>query len=150
MTSGKDNPIRDFIAANWVRYTRETITQQLIEAGYDRTHIDEAWEEVVAADSVPPMPPRQGDRQGITVYVISSFVIGLLAMLIPMSLNFRSQDIKFDAVFIVGYIVIGGVAGYLITRFRVVGAWWVLAGPLVPILYAVVWFGTCIAAYRSL
>lgn len=150
MTSENDSPIRDFIAANWVRYTRETITQQLIEAGYDRTHIDEAWKEVVAADSVPPTPPRQSDRQGITVYVISSFVVGLLAMLIPMSLNFRSQDIRFDAIFIVGYVVIGGAAGYLITRFRVVGAWWLLAVPLVPILYAVVWFGTCIAAYRSL
>jgi hypothetical protein len=40
MTSEKDSPIRDFIAANWVRYTRETITQHLIEAGYDWTHID--------------------------------------------------------------------------------------------------------------
>lgn len=40
MTSERDSPIRNFIAANWVRHTRATITQAPIEAGYDWTHID--------------------------------------------------------------------------------------------------------------
>ena len=152
MTTRSNDPIRDFIEANWVRYTRETITQQLLAAGHDRKLIDEAWEGLVAADAVPPVPSRPPSRSAITGYVIASFVVGLLATLSLMLLNVQSLSatLQFEGLWLLGYIVVGGIVGFFITRFRVAGAWWLLAAPLVPILYVVVWFGTCFAAYRTL
>lgn len=153
MTPGRPtdgDPIRDFIEANWVRYTRETITQQLIAAGHDKAQIDEAWEVLVAADSVPRRAPssRPPTRYGITVYVFTCFVVGVLGVLGPMlSTSYFGLD---AIVWLVGYIVLGGIIAFFTTRAAVAGAWWVLAIPLVPVLYVAVWFGTCLAVYNFL
>ena len=79
--SGSPAPIRDFIEANWGRYTREAITQQLVAAGYDKALIDKAWERLAAAESAPRAAARQASRAGITGYVIASFGLGLLTVL---------------------------------------------------------------------
>jgi hypothetical protein len=152
MTTKRDDPIDDYIAANWIRYSRDAINQHLVAAGYDKALIDEAWERLAAAESAPRAPAPQASRAGITGYVITSFVVGLLAVLGLILFNLRSltATLQFEVIWVVGYIVVGAIVGYFITRFRVAGGWWVLAAPLVPILYIVVWFGTCLAAYRSL
>jgi hypothetical protein len=77
------------------------------------------------------------------------FVIGLFAVLMPlMPVTSGAGQLEHTA-WLLGYILLGGIVGFFMTRFRVGGAWWLLAIPLVPILYAVMWFGICVAAYRT-
>lgn len=141
-----DPAIAEYIRTSRDIYTREAITKHLSAAGHEPGAIEAAWVEVEAAKP----PPRQTSQAGITGYVIASFVVGLLAILIPVVLNLQSLNPPFEVLWILGYLVLGGIVAFFISRVRVAGAWWVLWVPLVPMLYAVVWFGTCVAAYRTL
>ena len=55
---GPDRRIADYIAANRRRYTREAITQQLLDAGYSQESIDATWAALDAPD--PDSRPDTG------------------------------------------------------------------------------------------
>lgn len=132
-----DQGIADYIRTNRDKYTRGAIRDQLLAAGHDQAAIDEAWE-AVEADA--PGNPPEPSRAGIVIYVLVWYVLGALITL-PIALGAGLVW------FIVLYLVVGGVVAYLVTRIQVAGAGWLLAVPLVPIAFALIAFGTCVAAY---
>lgn len=147
-----DDAIREYVRTHGAAYTREAVRDHLVAAGHDQARVDAIWGEEWGPPATDSSTQTGLSRQGITVYVIASFVVGLVAVLGLILFNLRSltATLQFEVIWVVGYIVVGAIVGYFITRFRVAGGWWVLAAPLVPILYIVVWFGTCIAAYRTI
>jgi hypothetical protein len=136
--SGGD-PIRDYILANRDKYTKEAIQDRLLAAGHDQAAIDQAWQAVEAGASPTPESPS---RTGIVTYVLVWYALGALITLpIALSVGF--------GVFLLLYVVVGGVVAYLVSRIHVAGAGWFLAVPLVPIAFFVIAFGTCLAAYST-
>jgi hypothetical protein len=139
MEPSSGDPIREYILANRDKYTKEAIRDQLLAAGHDQTAIDHAWQAVGADASSTPEPPS---RAGIVTYVLVWYVLGALITLpIALSVGF--------GVFLLLYVIVGGVLAYLVSRIHVTGAGWFLAVPLVPIAFFLVAFGTCLAAYST-
>ena len=132
-----DQGIADYIRTNRDKYTKGAIRDQLLAAGHDQAAIDEAWQ---AVETDPPGNPPEPSRAGIVIYVLVWYVLGALITL-PIALG---SGLVW---FIVLYLVVGGVVAYLVTRIQVAGAGWLLAVPLVPIAFALIAFGTCVAAY---
>jgi hypothetical protein len=133
-----DQSIADYIRANRDKYTREAIRDQLIAAGHDHGAIDEAWHAVEAEATGAQGPPAS--RVGIVAYVVIWYLFGGLFTLAGAT---GSGLGWFPPV----YLVVGGVVAYLVTRIPVRGMGWLLAVPLVPIAFFLVWYGTCVAAY---
>lgn len=134
-TTGEADPIRDFIAANRDRYTREAITDQLVAAGHDRALIDQAWE----AQTPAVAPAERATDPRMVAYVLLVYAVGLVALL--WTGYWRSLPEWLSA-----YLLIGGVGALLLTRVRVSGWRWALVVPLVPLIFAAVWYGTCVAS----
>jgi hypothetical protein len=132
--TGQADPIRDFIAANRDRYTREAITDQLVAAGHDRALIDEAWE----AHTPDVAPTERATDPWMVAYVLLAYAAGLVAVL--WTGYWRSLP-----EWLIAYLVIGGVGALLLVRIRVSGWRWALVVPLVPLIFAAVWYGTCVA-----
>ena len=143
--------ISDYIAANRQRYTRDAITQQLEAAGHPREAIDAAWDrsastEAGAAPDVPAgatksqkeasAPPG---REAMVLYVVLWFVAGAM---VDLLLNAQPA-------YLIAYLVVGAIAAFLMTRVRVSGWGWLLAIPLVPAAFFLVWYGTCLAVYQA-
>lgn len=146
MTSGRDNPIRDFIAANWVRYTRETITKQLLEAGHDPAAIDAEFAATAAERAT-----RSSSANGLLTEAWILFIVGGVTGLagFGMAASFGSGG-SFP-IFAAAYLGIGfGIVLLLrwaVPRFRIKGIWAGLLGlALIPVFGALM-FGTCVAAF---
>lgn len=130
------DPIRDYIAANRDRYTRETITEQLTAAGHDKASIDEAWDELDARDPVPGERPR---NPRLLAYLLLAYAVGFAALVWFGGLRFEN--------WLLAYAVAGGISVLLLMRLKVFGLRWAFVLPLVPLILGAVWYGTCMATW---
>lgn len=138
MTTPDGDTIRDYIAANRDRYTRETITRQLIAAGHDRALINAAWE---GQTTTQTRPIERKWNVRLVAYVLLAYGVGIVALL--WTGYWRSLP-----EWLVGYVIIGGICALLMTRIRVSGWGWVAVVLLVPLAFFSIWYGTCLAALQ--
>ena len=130
MNPGMDTYIRE----NLGKYTSEAIREQLIAAGHDPTQVDAALARVAAEAA-----SGASGRGGIMAYVVVWFIIGMAASLLSLG--------SFP-LFIPVFALVGGAVGFLMSRIPVSGWGWLLAAPLVPVVFFFVWWGTCLATYN--
>ena len=145
------NGIDEYIRANRDRYSDEAIREKLTSVGGDPAAIDEAFHRLGLEARQRGAAPGESDmratgrtaaRSGIIVYAVIWFIVGLLLA----STVGANNSIPW---FVPAYLVVGGGVAFLITRVRVSGWGWLLAVPLIPVVFAFVWFGTCVAAYNA-
>jgi hypothetical protein len=146
-------PINEYIAANRDRYTREAITQQLVEAGYRREDVDAAWLEVERAQ-LPPAPPAAAEapigsafwRPFWLLLVGANVVVFLLVGLVTGFLTTPGGDLPavlFGIVLLVGMgLTVLMVAGLRPTRLARRRA--LLVGAVVTIAMASLLGGTAL------
>lgn len=146
MTSGRDNPIGDYIEANTGRYAPEAMRTKLLEAGHDPGAIDAALADIAAERAARP-----DNTNGLLVEAWILFVLGGVAALVGFGMAASFGSGGSFPIFAAGYLGIGfGIILLLrwaVPRFRIKGIWASLLGlALVPIFGALM-FGTCVAAF---
>ena len=141
-----DTRIADFIRDHRKRYTREAITQQLLEAGYDRASIDATW----AALDTPDVDDTAGEgfwgRFFVVLVGINAAVVVLVGVLTG---SFGSPE----RLGLLGILAVALAIGALI-------AWAIVAatgparmgrttatviGLAIPLVFALLIGGTCYA-----
>ena len=85
---GPDRRIADYISANRGKFTREAITQQLLDAGYEQGAIDATWAVLDAPD--PDDVVGEGFWGRFWIYliglnVVAFLLVGVLTQMIPNS-----------------------------------------------------------------
>ena len=146
-----NDPIRSYIRANREKYTEEAVRDQLLAAGHDREAIDEAWRlELDPAGKVPGATARKV-RTGWAIVI---YVYGVLALL--YSAVTTSTQAGSSRIFVLLFLVIFAVAGYFVVRW--IARWRPLTGFgqllvaifVVPLIFGLVAFGSCVVALPGL
>ena len=86
MIHGPDRRIADYISANRGTFTREAITQQLLDAGYEQGAIDATWAVLDTPD--PDDVVGEGFWGRFWIYliginVVALLLVGVLTQMIP-------------------------------------------------------------------
>jgi len=159
---GRDPAIAQYIRANQGVYTRQAVTNSLLESGHSCEDIEAAWAELAAANAVPPPVSPAVSRRRAAMNSWEFWVLALATffglMVLPFMLNVAFPD---NGVGAIGSCVlfIGAVAGGLImlafekTRnagygmLAGVGALFALSIvlTLVAIVLGLIVFGICVA-----
>jgi hypothetical protein len=147
-----NDPIRSYIRANREKYTEEAVRDQLLAAGHDRAAIDEAWRlEVDTGGKVPGATARKV-RTGWAIVIYGYGVLALLYSAVTTSTQADSSG----RIFVLLFFVIFAAAGYFVVRW--IARWRPLTGfgQLlvaifgVPLLFALVAFGSCVVSLPGL
>ena len=90
---GPDRRIADYISANRGKFTREAITQQLLDAGYEQGSIDATWAVLDAPD--PDDVVGEGFWGRFWIYliglnVVAFLLVGVATQMIPNAVGPRS------------------------------------------------------------
>jgi hypothetical protein len=107
-----DPALADYIRSNRDRYTREAITEQLVQAGHSRDAIDAAWEQMAAAER-PVGAGRDLCRYVWILYWLGALVIAGITVFAALS----SGGPGFTA-FGIGWLVAYLALTYLPARAR--------------------------------
>ena len=144
-----DPRIADFIRDNRRRYTREAITQQLLEAGYAQEAIDATWTVLDTPD--PDDEVGQGFWGRFWIYLIginvaAFLLVGLMTRMIPNAVFLAV--ILGIALAIGAFITLGVVS--LIHPERLGRGAAMTIGAVVPLLFAFLIAGACYALVGSM
>jgi hypothetical protein len=149
---GPDRRIADYISANRAKFTREAITQQLLDAGYEQGSIDATWAVLDTPD--PDDRVGEGFWGRFWIYLIginvgAFLLVGLLTRMIPNSMGLAAilgialaigAAISLGLVAVTGptrlgrgtAIAIGAIVPFIFT-FLIAGACYALVGAMGPI-----------------
>jgi hypothetical protein len=131
-----DPKIAEYILEHRDRYTRASITEQLISAGHEPSTVDATWEAL--REGTPIAPPRR--RGG--GYVMTVYLLGLAAIIVLALLN-GLQLVPFVVVLVLAYAVVGYLVARVWAPRATMGIGLALA---VPFVFLLIGFGSCLAA----
>ena len=94
MIHGPDRRIADYISANRGKFTREAITQQLLDAGYEQGAIDATWAVLDTPD--PDDVVGEGFWGRFWIYliglnVVAFLLVGVATQLIPNAVGIAAR-----------------------------------------------------------
>ncbi len=139
---GPDRRIADYISANRAKYTREAITQQLLESGYQQEAIDATWAVLDAPDPDDVVGEGFWGRFWlwlIGLNVVAFLLVGVATQLIPNAIGVAA--ILGVALAIGAAIALGIVA---VTRPTRLGRGSAIAiGGIVPFIFTFLIAGSC-------
>ena len=143
-----DPRIADYIRANRRTYTREAITQQLVEAGHDRAEIERVWAALEAPD--PDAVAGEGFWGrfalvligiNVGVFLVVAFATGMLGAL---QMGGGIVAVIFAVVLIIGALISWGLVALTgPTKLRPTTA--LMVGVAIPLLFALLIGGACYA-----
>jgi hypothetical protein len=145
---GPDRRIADYISANRGKFTREAITQQLRDAGYEQAAIDATWAVLDTPD--PDDVVGEGFWGRFWIYliglnVVAFLLVGVATQLIPNATGIAA--VLGIALTIGAAIALGIVA---VTRPTRLGRGAAIAiGGIVPLIFTFVIAGSCYALMSS-
>ena len=144
---GPDRRIADFIAENRRTYTREAITQQLLDAGYTRESIEATWAALDAPDPDSPPDTNFWGRFWLMLIGVNLAVLLGVGMLTGLLFNFQQGGallaILAVALGIGALIAWGLVATVGPEKMGRTGS--TVVGLLIPLLVALLIGGACYA-----
>ena len=145
---GPDRRIADYISANRGKFTREAITQQLLESGYEREAIDATWAVLDTPDPDDVVGERFWGRFWIYLIrlnVVAFLLVSLATTMIPNGAGLAA--ILGIALAIGALISLGIVA---VTRPARLGRGAAIAiGGIVPLIFTFFIAGSCYALVQS-
>jgi hypothetical protein len=147
---GPDQRIADYISANRRKLTREAITQQLLEAGYEQAAIDATW----AVLDTPDPDDRVGEGFWGRFFLILIGINVAVVVLVGLSTGAFAADrigllgILLIALAIGALISWGIVAAVGPTRLGRTTA--TVIGIVIPLVFALLIGGSCYALLASL
>jgi hypothetical protein len=146
---GPDRRIADYISANRGKFTREAITQQLLESGYEQGAIDATWAVLDAPD--PDDVVGEGFWGRFWIYMIALNVgalllVGIATQMIPNAVGIAA--ILGIALAIGAVIALGIVA---VTHPARLGRGAAIAiGGIVPFIFTFLIAGSCYALMSAI
>ena len=146
---GPDPRIADFISANRARLTREAITQQLREAGYEQEAIDATWAVLDTPDADDEV--GEGFWGRFWIYLIglnvaAFLLVGLVTRMIP---NSTVLVVVLAIALAIGVFITLGVMG-LIRPTRLGRGAAIAIGAIVPLFVTFLIAGACYALVGSM
>ena len=139
-----DSRIADYIRSNRERYTREGITQQLVQAGYGLEAIEEAWRQLAAEQS-----PVGAEGRNLALYVWILYWLGagiILAITVIASIGSGggSGFTGFGIGWLIAYLLLTYLPARALARARPTGTAGVVAVVVaVPLLVLSIGGGIC-------
>lgn len=133
-----DPKIAEYILEHRDRYTRASITEQLISAGHEPSAVDATWEALREGTPIAP-PRRPGGGYVMTVYLLGLAAIIVLAALSGVSV----QPLGFFGLLVVAYALVGYLVARVWAPRATMGIGLALA---VPLMFLLIGFGSCLAA----
>jgi hypothetical protein len=147
-----DQNVADYIRANRDKYTRQAIRDQLLAAGHASDAIDEGWR-ALEAEPLAEVPGTAAGKVR-TGWAIVLYAAGLLSLLVA-AVSALVQP-NSSRVFFILFLVLYAVAGYFVVRW--IARWRPLTGFgqlivaifVLPVMFLLVVFGSCLAALPGL
>jgi|SoiMethySBSTD1v2_1073268.scaffolds.fasta_scaffold224248_2 hypothetical protein len=145
---GPDRRIADYISANRAKYTREAITQQLLESGYEREAIDATWTVLDTPDPDDVVGERFWSRFWIYLIglnVVAFLLVSLATTMIP---NGTGLAAVLGIALAIGALISLGIVA--VTRPARLGRGAAIAiGGIVPLIFTFFIAGSCYALVQS-
>ena len=146
---GPDRRIADYISANRGKFTREAITQQLLDSGYEQGAIDATWAVLDAPD--PDDVVGEGFWGRFWIYLIGLNVVAFLLVsvatqMIPNGVGFA---VSLGVVLAIGAAIALGIVA-LIHPTRLGRGTAIAIGGIVPLIFTFLIAGSCYALVASL
>lgn len=146
---GPDRRIADYISANRAKFTREAITEQLLEAGYERESIDATWTVLDTRDPDDVVGESFWGRFWIYLIglnVVAFLLVGLATTMIP---NETGLAAILGIMLAIGAAIALGIVA--VTRPTRLGRGAAIAiGGIVPFVFTFLIAGSCYALVESL
>jgi hypothetical protein len=145
-----DPRIGDFISKNRKRYTREAITQQLLEAGHDRADIDATWSALDTPDPDEAGLAGEGFWSRFFLFVVGLNVAVFLvvALTTGMFTNFAGGGGALAGVFAValgiGALISWGIVA-AVGPDKMGRTTATIIGAIIPLVFALLIGGSCFA-----
>ena len=146
---GPDRRIADYISANRGTFTREAITQQLLEAGYEQGAIDATWAVLDTPD--PDDVAGEGFWGRFWIYliglnVVAFLLVGVLTQMIPNAVGLAAIlgiALGIGALISLGIVAVTGPA-------RLGRGTAIAIGGIVPLIFTFLIAGSCYALISSI
>lgn len=143
-----DPRIADYIRANRRRYTRDAITQQLVEAGHDRDEVERTWAALEAPD--PDAEAGEGfwKRFALILIGVNLAVFLAVGLLTGMLTNLPAGSFVLVVVFGVALVIGALIAWGLVAATgpaKMSPTTALVVGSVIPIVFALLVGGTCYA-----
>jgi hypothetical protein len=138
-----DPKIADFITANRRKYTREAITQQLLEAGHDRAAIDATWAALDARD--PDEVAGEGFWGRFWLFLVGlNVAVFLLVFLATGMVNSGVLAVVLAIVLAIGALMAWGIVAAT-GPARMGRTTAMVIGGVIPLIFALLIGGSCYA-----
>jgi hypothetical protein len=140
-----DPRIADYIRSNRGRYTREAISQQLEEAGYDGAAIEATWEQLAAEGS-----SSVGEGKNLSMYVwilywLGAGIIAAITVLATVGSGGGPGFTGFGFGWLIAYLLLTYLPARVVARARpssTAGMLAVIVG--VPLIVVLIGGGICL------
>jgi len=140
-----DARIADYIRSNRRQYTREAITQQLVDAGHDRRAVEAAWEELAAAELPAGRAGRDLALYVWILYWLGAGIILAITVIAIFSSGGGSGFVGFGLGWLVAYLLLTYLPARAMARSRPTGTGGMLAVIVgVPIIVVLIGGGICL------
>jgi hypothetical protein len=140
-----DPSIADYIRANRGQYTREAITQQLVQAGHDRAAVDAAWEQLATGEAPAG---RQGTNLAPYVWIVywlGAGIILTITLIAVVGSGGGAGFAGFGIGWLVAYLLLTYLPARAMARARPIGGGGMLAVIVgVPLLVVLIGGGICL------
>jgi hypothetical protein len=150
-----DRQIDEYIRTNRDRYTREAITQQLMDAGHERDAIDAAWDRLTREPGPPPtaqLANVDDERRKLRRWSFLVYVTVFAAVMLAAVAVFDTDIGPYAGIvaIVLGFtLLIGWGVSMLIGR-ALVPHTGLLVALAVPVLAALVVGGSCLAIMQGM
>jgi hypothetical protein len=144
------DPVRDYVRANLQTMTREAIRDRLVAAGHDPARVDDVREQEWTGFA-PAATDRALWTTALILFVCGGVVGAAGALLLTTFVSDHGGSAAlFLGLYAVAY-VLSGLAIAIAVRsaaraWRISGGWAVVIGVVMVPVYAVLMYGTCVAA----